>query len=50
MMWTWYWVSKKFNLLKHLDEIELKSDKIIINDEINHINKFEPSYSLAETN
>ena len=40
--------SEKFNLLKHLDEIELKSDKIVINSEIKHVNQFRPSYSLAE--
>ncbi len=39
---------EKFNLLNHLDSINLNGSTKMIQSEINHVHKFTPSYSSAE--
>ena len=39
---------EKFNLLNHLNEIDLNSETKVIQSEIDHVHKFTPSYSSGE--
>ena len=39
---------EKFNLLNHLDSINLNGSTTVIQSEIDHVHKFTPSYSSAE--
>ena len=39
---------EKFNLLKHLDEVDLNGNATIIQSNIDHVHKFTPSYSSGE--
>ena len=39
---------EKFNLLNHLDSINLNGSTKVIQSEIDHVHKFNPSYSSAE--
>jgi len=39
---------EKFNLLNHLDSINLNGSTKVIQSEIDHVHKFTPSYSTAE--
>jgi threonylcarbamoyladenosine tRNA methylthiotransferase MtaB len=39
---------EKFNLLNHLDSINLNDSTKVIQSEIDHVHKFTPSYSTAE--
>ncbi|MDP6532501.1 MAG: tRNA (N(6)-L-threonylcarbamoyladenosine(37)-C(2))-methylthiotransferase MtaB [Candidatus Marinimicrobia bacterium] len=39
---------EKFNLLDHLDEIELNGSTTVIKSKIDHVNSFTPSYSSGE--
>ena len=41
-------IEDKFQIVDYLDRLDLNKNPIVIHDEINHINKFEPSYSLGE--
>ena len=39
---------EKFNLLEHLDEIELSKDTTIFNSSVERLNDFKPSFSIGE--
>ena len=39
---------EKFNLLKHLDEVDLNGNATVIQSNIDHVHKFTPSYSSGE--
>ena len=39
---------EKFNLLDHLDEIDLNGSTTVIKSKIDHVNSFTPSYSSGE--